>query len=545
MTVQTPAVPWTPPPVPVPDAYRDPDYALLPDGRRAERLADMLRARAAATPDVDAVLEVGRTTSWAELDRTANRVAQALARDGVRAGDRVAYVGANAPSFLAVLFGAAKLGAVPAPLNALLAAPELSVVLGDARPAVLVVGAGSGAAAAAATGSTRVVAVDEGVPGAVHWDTWLDGVEDTDPGVVVDPGDTAVLFFSSGTTGRPKGIELTGANLGQALAASSYLLDLDVHGVAMAPIPFFHVAGIGLALAAVLGGTALLLEAPTDLAGVAELWQRRKVTHAVAVPTVLQMLLQLPAVREADWSTLQYVIYGASPIPVPVLTDAAEVFGCRFLQSYGLTESTGGITMLMPEDHRPDPADPVAVARLRSVGRPMPGVPVRVVDPVTLEDLPPGQRGEVLIGGGHVMKGYWERPEDTAAAVLPGGWLRTGDGGSFDEGGYLFLHDRLKDMIITGGENVFPAEVESVLTGHPGVVEVAVVGVPSQRWGESPHAVVVPRDPATFDPDQLLTWARERLAHYKCPVGVTVVGTLPRNASGKLLKRQLRADLAG
>ena len=211
-----------------------------------------------------------------------------------------------------------------------------------------------------------------------------------------------------------------------------------------------------------------------------------RVSHAVLVPTLLQTLLTEPGVHEADWSRLRYVIYGSSPIPRPVIEEATRVFGCDFIQSYGLTETTGGMTVLDGADHL-DPDE----RRLRSAGRAFRTAEVRVVDPVTLEDVAPGARGEVLVRGPMVMKGYWRNPEATSAALTEDGWLRTGDGGSVDADGYLYLHDRLKDMIVSGGENVFPAEVESVMTGHPEVAQVAVVGVTSARWGESPLAVVV------------------------------------------------------
>ncbi|WP_225985870.1 long-chain-fatty-acid--CoA ligase [Janibacter melonis] len=531
---------------PTPDSYRDPHYALHADGTRVERVEDILRRRAAATPDLPAVLEPGRTTTFAELDAMASRVAQSLIADGVRPGDRVTYVGENAPSFLAVLYGASKMGAIPTALNFRLAVPEVEYVLAHSSPAVVVLGRDQErlAQVAAAQPSVRRVVTPEATECSTGYDEWTWDAPSDDPGYARDPQDTALMFYSSGTTGRPKGIELTGANLGQAIAAMHYVMELDTDCVALAPVPFFHVSGFGLAIVANVNGAALLLRNPTSPMDLFRILQEHDVTHAVAVPTVIQMLLQVPEVREADWSTLRYLVYGASPMPEPVLRDATEVFGCKFLQSYGLTESTGGVTMLSPEDHRPTPE---TAHRLRSVGRPMPNVPVRVVDPVTLEDLPFGERGEVLIGGGHVMKGYWEAPEASAAAVMPDGWLRTGDGGSMDADGYLYLHDRLKDMIVSGGENVYPAEVESVLTGHPGVAQVAVIGVPSQRWGESPMAVVVRAAGAegeALTETGLVTWARERMAHFKCPVSVAFVDALPLNASGKLLKTELRSRFA-
>lgn len=530
--------------IPTPPEYLDPHYSLHPDGTRVERLEDILRKRAAATPDLPAVITPESTTSFAALDREANRVAQALLRDGVGPGDRVSYVGENAPSFLAVLYGASKMGAIPTAINFRLAVPEVEYILDHSEPSVVVLGRGQERLApmAGAVPGVRTVVTVSGGTSSVGWSAWLDGVSEEDPGYSRGADETALMFYSSGTTGRPKGIELTGPNLGQALAAMHYLLDFDTTAVALAPIPFFHVSGLGLALVANLNGSALLLRNPTSPAELCQILQEDKVTHAVAVPTVIQFLMSLPEVRDGDWSHLRYMIYGAAPMPEPVLREATEVLGCKFLQSYGLTESTGGVTILLPEDHL---VTGETTHRLRSVGRPMPNVPVRIVDPETLEDLPVGSRGEVLIGGGHVMRRYWRNPAATAASITPDGWLRSGDGGSIDEDGYLYLHDRLKDMIVSGGENVYPAEVESILTGHPAVAQVAVVGVPSEKWGESPIAVVVLTPGASVTEAELIAWSRDHMAHFKCPVSVAFVDALPLNASGKLLKTQLRATYGG
>jgi acyl-CoA synthetase (AMP-forming)/AMP-acid ligase II len=510
-------------------------WASHPDGGRVDRLADIVRRRAAVTPDAPAVVAPDGTTTFAELDRRSSQVAQALLADGVRAGDRVAYLGVNAASFLEVLYGAAKIGAIATALNNRLAMPELLAILRDAEPTVLVLGRGEPALQSGdPVELTRVVPAEE-------YEQWLAPHPGADPGIDADPDEPAVMFYTSGTTGLPKGILISGSSLGEALATMQYDMELDTTSVAMAPIPYFHVSGFGLALIANLNGAALLLEMATEPNALVELLVRLRVSHAVLVPTLIQRLVNLPAARDADWSALKYLIYGSAPMPLSVIQQATSVFGCKFIQSYGLTESTGGVTVLRPEEHLPPPG---REHQLRSVGRAMPGVLLRVVDPATLEDVPVGERGEVLIGGGHLMNGYWRRPEATAAAMTPDGWLRSGDGGSFDEFGFLYLHDRLKDMIVTGGENVFPAEVESVLTAHPAIAEVAVIGVPSAQWGESPYAIAVVKPGETVDSHGLIAYARERLAHFKCPVGVEFVDALPRNASGKLLKVRLRERYA-
>ena len=508
-------------------------WSYHPDGSPVYALADIIRRRAAATPDAIALSAAGRLTSFADLDRRSSQVARALQAKGVRPGDRVVYIGASGAEFAEVMYGAAKARAIFTAVNNRLSAREVLAILADAEPGVVVTDAPAAALVAGFSGA--VLGTDGG------YQSWREAAPAEDPGETAGPDETALLLYTSGTTGAPKGVELTGRNLGCALHELHTDIELDTRSVCAAPIPFFHIAGLGMLLAANLNGGNLLLDQAPDMAGMLRMLVEQQVTHAVLVPTVLQRLLALPEARTTDWSTLAYVVYGASPIPLPVLKAATEIIGCKFLQSYGLTESTGGFTLLGPADHVP--AEEFE-HRLRSAGRPMAGSPVRVVDPVTLADCAPGQRGEVIVSGSRVMKGYWRKPEQTAEVMLPGGWLRTGDGGSFDSDGYLYLHDRLKDMIVSGGENVYPAEVESIMTGHPAVAEVAVVGVPSPTWGESPWAVVVLRPGATVSEPDLIAWTRDRLAHFKCPAGVTFAPALPRTASGKLQKQAIRATLA-
>ena len=512
------------------------NWAHHPDGSRVRTIADIIRRRAAVTPEAPAILQAAGTTSYGRLDRRSSQVANALLAEGVQAGDRVAYLGVNAPSFLEVLYGAAKIGAIATALNNRLAAVELTAILRDAEPTVLVQGVGERSLPDGDPAALRRVVTADG------YDDWLSAHPAVDPGVDADPFEPAVIFYTSGTTGLPKGIMLTGDNMSQALAVLHFDIGLDGSSVAMAPIPFFHISGFGMAVVATLNGSALLLESATEPAALVDLLVRRRVSHAAVVPTLVQRMVDLPGAEAADWSNLNYLIYGSAPMPLPVIRRATAMFGCKFLSSYGLTESNGGVTVLWPEDHFPGPG---REQQLRSVGRTMPGVEIAVVDEQTLAPVPAGERGEVLIRGGHVMAGYWRNPAATAAAITPDGWLRTGDGGSFDEQGYLYLHDRLKDMIVSGGENVFPAEVESALTGHPDIAEIAIVGVPSARWGESPHAVAVRRPGSELTADELINWSREHLAHFKCPVGVDFVDALPRNASGKLLKHRLREHYRG
>ncbi len=522
-------------------------WAYHADGTPVLSLADIIRKRAAATPEGIALSRAGRTATFADIDTGSSRAAAALRAAGVGRGDRVVFIGASGPLFAEVMYGAAKRGAIFAPVNSRLAEPEIMGILADAEPSVVVAEHEyawiAGRAGEFAFPCTVLVSSESGSvagAGGGSYQEHRDAASAVDPGVIAEPDDTALILYTSGTTGLPKGVELTGRNLGCALRELHAGIGLDAGSVCAAPIPFFHISGLGLLLAANLNGGQILLDLVTDTADLLRFLVGRGVTHAAVVPTVLQRLLALPEAKAADWSSLSHIVYGASPIPLPVLREAVEVIGCSFVQSYGLTESTGGFTLLGPADHVPDEA---FARRLLSAGRPMDGARVRVVDPDTLKDLATGERGEVLVAGSRVMKGYWRKPDQTAEIMLPGGWLRTGDGGSFDADGYLYLHDRLKDMLISGGENVYPAEVESVMTGHPAVAEVAVVGVPSARWGESPYAAVVLRPGALVTEEELIGWTRERLAHFKCPVGVSFVTALERTASGKLRKHAIRAAL--
>lgn len=558
-----------------------PSLAMHGDGSPVLNVADILRIRAGLSPTAVAVTEANRSTTFSELDLRAARLAAALAHAGCHRGDRVAFIGANSATFLEVLYGATRCGAIFVPVNYRLTPREIGLILRDADPSVVVVdrmglgwcsdttarqhvplllfsGAVNGTVseqtavtnampAAAPERPSEVPATPPAVPGSTvgFYEAFRDQGEHTEPGPQPDPGpdpdSTALLLYTSGTTGPAKGIMLSGRNLGVALHFLNVGIALDQDSVCLAPIPFFHIAGLGLALAATLNGANLLLREAMDPAEVLDLLETYRVTHAVMVPTVIQRLLAAPECRKANLSALRYIVYGASPIALPVLREATEVFGCKFLQSYGLTESTGGFTLLDPADHTPDAEH---ARRLTTAGRPLPDVEVKIVNPESLDEVAPGERGEVLVRGPRVMQGYWRRPDLTAQVLSTDGWLRTGDGGSFDADGYLTLHDRIKDMIVSGGENIYPAEVESVLFGHPEIAEVSVIGVPSQKWGESPFAVVVRIPGSQLDERQIMTWSRDQMAHFKCPVGVTFIDQLPRTASGKVQKTVLRERYA-
>jgi len=348
-------------------------------------------------------------------------------------------------------------------------------------------------------------------------------------------------LYTSGTTGVPKGVLTTHRNLAAA-AETSPFWEFDADSVSLTALPMFHIGGIGWTFLGLWNGATTVLVSEFVPEDVLDTIEQQRVTNAVLVPTMLQLLIGVPGAAERDYSALRSIAYGASPITTPVLKDALRTFRCSLYGIYGLTESTGGVVQLDPADHDPDgPREHL----LRAAGRPLPWVELRVADTSTGAELAAGETGEVWLRAPNVTPGYFNRPQETAAALTPDGWLRTGDGGYVDAEGYLFLTDRIKDMIVSGGENVYPVEVEEALSQHPGVAEVAVIGVPDERWGETVKALVVARPGGAPAADELIAFARERLAGYKLPRSVDFVEELPRTPSGKVLKRELRKRYPG
>ncbi len=486
-------------------------------------------------PGCIALQEEDRVYSYADLEERTARIATMLLAAGLKKGDRIAWIGKNSDLYFNLFYGAARVGVVMVPIGWRLAPVEWAYIANDTRARILFTGKGFDGVGDALSGHAqhleRVIAEDEA--------RTLIAATDRADFDAAGPDDAVLQLYTSGTTGNPKGAVLSNRNL-FALRKHSENSDhaytkWDDDEVVLIAMPCAHIGGTGLGIMALASGLPGLVQAEFTPDGVFDAIETGGATRLFIVPAALQMMVNHPRCGSVDYSRLKYILYGAAPIPLELLRQCINVFGAQFIQVYGMTETTGTICMLPPEDH-----DPNGNKRMRSAGKPLPGVELRIVDGAG-NDLPVGDVGEVWTRSSNNMIGYWNLPEATKGTMAQGGWVKTGDAGYMDEDGYLYIHDRVKDMIITGGENVYPAEVESAIYGHPDVMEVAVIGVPDAKWGESVKAVCAPKAGATIDPDSVINWARERIAGFKVPRSVDVIPALPRNASGKILRKDLRA----
>ncbi len=493
---------------------------------------DFLRYWAKDRPEKLALEGDDLTFSFAELEDATARVASALLGMGLNKGDRIAWFGKNSVTYFTLFFGAARAGIVMVPVGWRLAEPEAAFIIDNAEAKLLFLG--DGFEACVNTLGKR--------PGLIRTFTSDEARREvlTAPRADFTPSgaDEAILqLYTSGTTGNPKGAVLSNRNLFGLRKANldnppEHNLWDDDEAVLVA-MPCAHIGGTGLGVMALSGGLPGVVLSEFDPPRVFDAVENRGVTRFFIVPAALQMLLNHPDCAKTDFSRIKYILYGASPIPLELLRECIAMFGAQFVQNYGMTETTGTICVLPPEDHSVE-----GNKRMRSAGKPLPGVEMEIRGPDGTA-LPVGEIGEIVTRSSSNMLGYWKLPEATAA-TMKDGWVATGDVGFMDEDGYVYMYDRAKDMIITGGENVYPAEVESGIYGHPDVLEVAVIGVPDEKWGEAVKAVCVPKPGATVDPESVINWARERLAGFKVPKSVDVIDALPRNPSGKILRRQLR-----
>ncbi len=480
-------------------------------------IAELIRWRGQRHPDLAAIWYEGKTRTYGELNRSSSELAGALVRElGIKPGDRVAILDKNCPEYLELIFALDKAGAVAAPLNWRLTPREVKDIVDDIKPALLVVGAEFRDHGAAQ--GLRTMTFAELPRGGD--DPYLDR-------------DTAVStqFCTSGTTGLPKGAMLTGPNLlNVGLGLALEMPEMREGGKSLVCMPLFHTGGTGWAVWSMQEGMTLVLTREIDPPKLLKIIVEQRIEVALLVPAVMLFLTELPESRGADFSAFKHIVYGTAPIAPDLLKRCIDIFGCKFCQIYGLTETSGPFTCLPFEHHHGE--------LLLSCGRPMFGGRARIVDE-SGKVLPTGQIGEICYQGESLMAGYWARPEATAE-VIRDGWFHSGDAGYIDENGFIFVKDRIKDMIVSGSENVYPAEIEGVLAGHPEIVECAVIGIPDPKWGETVKAVVVKRPGSALTEASLIEWLRDKVAGYKRPRSVDFMDKLPRNASGKLLKRTLR-----
>ncbi len=502
-------------------------------------VADITRYNATLLPDKTAIVFGRQELTFAELDRRANQSANGFLVSHSAPQRRIALLDKNSASFFEIFFGAAKSNNVLVSVNWRLAAPEVAYIINDSMAEILFVGEEYFAIVEQILGELKtvkqVMTLSGSHPEWPTYESWRDRQNDDDPKVLIAGSDVAIQLYTSGTTGHPKGAQITNGNLltlvPMAIREWGVWTEDDVNLVCM---PLFHIGGAGWAAIGFYAGAKTVITRETLPVEILQNIAQHRVTKAFFVPALILFMLQSPEIKDTDLSSLKLLVYGASPIPLDLLRVALQVFRCGFAQVYGLTETTGAFTWLPPEDH-----DPAGNAKMRSCGKPLSGIEIRIVDAED-RDVAVGEVGEIILRSPQNMKGYWNLPDATARAIR-GEWLYTGDAGYFDEDGYLHIHDRIKDLIISGGENIYPAEVESAIFSHPAVADVAVIGVPDDKWGEAVKAIVVKKAGAEVTDEAIIEFTRERIAHYKCPKTVDFIAALPRNPSGKILKRELRA----
>jgi fatty-acyl-CoA synthase len=487
--------------------------------------------RARMSPDTVALVEAGTPMTYAEVELASRRLANGLRTAGVGRGDRLAYLGLNSTDFVVTLFATARLGAVFVPLNTRLAAAETAYILGHCSPTLLVHGPGFEHVVAdpdvAALGIEALPV--EGGPGRTLR-TLVEGGGDAPVDEEVTLDDLLMIQYTSGTSGRPKGVMLTHGNITWNVYNLFVDLDLRHDDRALVTAPLFHTAALNqLLLPTFLKGGTSYVEAHWDPVRAFDLIEQEGISFLFGVTSMYLMLAQHPRWAGADLSRLRLAMSGGSPLPLSLLETFADR-GVPIYQGYGLTESSPGVAMLREADaHR----------KIGTAGTACFFTDFRVVD-LDLADVAPDEAGEIIVSGPNVSPGYWRDDTATDASRVEGGWLRTGDLGRVDADGFLTIVDRLKDMIISGGENIYPAEVEQVIHTHPEVAEVAVIGIPDERWGEVGRAVVVPRTGARLSPEDVLAHLDGRIARYKVPKSVVIAEALPHNASGKLVKSRVR-----
>jgi long-chain acyl-CoA synthetase len=501
-------------------------------------LGDVPRKGATVCPEKVALVFEGLRITYREMNDRANRLANALIGLGSKKGDRLTILSENTHKYMEVYFAAAKAGMSVTPLNFRLSDNELIHIVNDSNSVVYFVGDGyekrSQALRERLFDIRTWIALDNRADGYLSYEDLIRDASAAEPQIGVDEDDIAILMYTGGTTGLPKGVMLSHRNLLSSAYGQIIGFTFTRHEITCYILPLFHISLWPVLCVLMVGGTVVIVRRP-DLPVVLRTIQNERCTHIVLVPTLLSWILDLPNVNEFDLSSLRIITYAGSPMPPEILKRCIEKFGNIFSQGYGLTEAAPLVTILQPEDHY---FEGPKAKLLKSVGKEGSTVEVRVADE---NDNPirPGEVGEILAKGKNIMKGYWKNPDLTTAA-LRGGWLHTGDLGTVDEEGYVYLVDRKADMIVTGGENVYPKETEDALYAHKAVQECAVVSAPDEKWGERVQAVVVVRPGYTVTEEELIRHCKARLAGYKCPKKIEFWEQLPKTPIGKIIRKDVK-----
>ena len=506
------------------------------------RLHDHLDYWARERPDCEFAVQGDYRLTYGEALVAVNKLANAFVNSGLRQGDRIALLARNSIEYALLYYAASKSGVVPVPLNYRLAPPEWTYIVNDARARMFLVSGHHVEAVDALRGELRTVehfiCLDTtGAPGWDDYHGWVSAQPSIAPAILIDEEAELYQMYTSGTTGHPKGAILTHraviANIGQI----SLVVRGEPGARCLVVLPMFHAAAVSALFAPVSWGGSLYIHEEFHPAEVVRALSEERIAFTALVPAMIQAcLVRVPEIASHRYEHLRIIYYGASPIAEETLRRAMEVFRCGFVQSYGQTEAAQAITLLLPSDHQRALSQRPEL--LLSAGRPAVGTEVRIVDEND-NPVPKGTVGEVVVRGPQIMRGYWNLPKESAE-TLRNGWLHTGDLGTLDEEGYLFMQDRVKEMIVSGGENVYPSMVENVLYQHPAIAEAAVIGVPDERWGETVKAIVVLRQGTTATEEEIIAFCRRKLGGFERPRSVDFVDSLPRNSSGKILKRVLR-----
>ena len=501
-------------------------------------------------PDRAAIVFEGSRLSFSTLADRVNRLSNALRSMGISKGDRVAILQVNCPEFVEVYFATAKVGGICVPLNFRAKQDELTFTLNNSASKVLFVGERYlhlvNEIKNNLSETSRLVSLDSTIEGMDSYCDLIDKSSSDEITLDIDDEDTTILMYTAGTTGLPKGVPLKHGAFSIYLLANVTPVDPDIQETNILSVPLYHVAGMQAMIAAVYGGRTIALMRQFEVAEWMDTVEREKANRAMLVPTMLKRIIDHPEFHKRDLSSLKVITYGAASMPFEVIKKAIDVFPrVMFINAFGQTETASTITVLGPEDHRlrgdetEEERDRKLNRLAHSIGRPMSDIEIQIWDEAG-NALPAGQVGEIMARGARVMGGYWNDVEKTAKALTPNGWLHTNDMGYMDDEGYIFLAGRGDDMVIRGGENISPEEVENVLHAHPKVAEAALIGVPDPEWGQNPRAVIVLNEGESATEAEILDFCRDKMAGFKRPRSVVFVDELPRTSTGKVQRKVIR-----